>query len=161
MTAVPAIPQARSTLPSTPTPVPEAANGEPATLVSISGGSSSEEFIQLISSKFGPLWQQRHTSHISNGSAFETGGFRIRVGELKQGFGGGTQLVRGGICEIEMIRDDNDNSDGNIDAAKSIIRGFWDGIGFKGAREVFDVPGTVQGDVNIRQWLEILRLRSQ
>ena len=141
--------------------------GEPATIISVPAGSVSDDFTSLIVSKFGPLWQSRQILHITNGAAFEVGDFRIRIGELKQGFGGVTQMTRGAICEIEW-NDTDSVQQGSTDgpreeewmAAEPVIRGFWDALDMKGARDVFLVPGLGDDMSSVRQWCEILRIRS-
>ena len=75
--------QTRAGTPASSNISAEAASGEPATIVSIAAGPSSEEFTQLIVSKFGPLWQPRQILTSSFGYAFEIGDFRVRVGELR------------------------------------------------------------------------------
>lgn len=137
--------------------------GEPATIISIPSGPPSEEFIQLIVSKFGPLWQQRQILAVASGQGFEIGDFRVRVGEVKQGTGGGgTQVVRGAVCEIEWVGgdDEEDEKMEDWDAAEAVIRALWEGLGVRGARSVFNVPGLSQGDGGVRQWCEIMRLRA-
>ena len=140
------------------------AAGEPATLIAIPSGAPSEEFVQLILSKFGPLWQQRQLLHVSNGHAFEVGDFRVRVGEVKQGGGGGNVGVSmGAICEIEWVGGDVEGGEGGtteeLEAGEVVIRAFWEGLGVKDARSVFTVPGLTLGEGSVRQWCEILRLR--
>lgn len=152
------------TRPGTPTPnasVHDSSGEDAATIISMPPGAQGEEFVQLMLSKFGPLWQQRQVLNVNNGAAFETGEFRVRVGELRQGPGGGTQMVRGAICEVELINGDGDDVsiDGEPGAASALVKGFWESLGIQGAREVLDVPGSAEGEVNIRQWCEILRLR--
>ena len=93
--------------------------------------------------------------HVAHGTAFEIGEFRIRIGELKQGYGGGTQMARGAVCEVEWIGGGEDWENGD-----KFIRGFWEGLEVKGAREVFWVAGLGEGESTIRQWCEILRIRS-
>ena len=159
ITAVSTPHQMRAGTPATPTPNPEYASGDPATIVSIPSGASSDEFVQLILTKFGPLWQQRQVLHVSNGMAFEVGGFRIRIGELKQGYGGGTTLSRGAICGIEVVESEGQDAEKEMESNQALIRGFWEGFDIKGAREVYDVPGMVEGDIAVRQWCELLRLR--
>lgn len=129
----------------------------PTTIISIPSGGSSEEFTQLILAKFAPLWQQRQALHVSNGVAFEVNGFRIRVGEVKQGYGGGSQVTRGAICEIELL-----DSDAGVDGEEgaSLIRAFWKGTEVKGAKEVLNVSETRRDTNHISQWCEILRLRT-
>ncbi|KAK4691593.1 hypothetical protein P7C71_g5435, partial [Lecanoromycetidae sp. Uapishka_2] len=137
----------------------ETAAGEPATIISIPSGPPTEEFIQLIISKFGTLWQHRQVLTVTNGQSFEIGDFRIRVGEMRQG-GGGGQMTRGAICEIEWVGGDEEgDKETDWDTAETTIRGFWEGLGIRGARSVFDVPGLALGESSVRQWCEILRVR--
>ena len=161
ITSVPAFSQNRASAPSSPMPALEHANTEPATVMSIPGGAVSDEFVNLLLAKFGPLWQPRHISQVSNGVTFDIGGFRARVGELKSGFSGAAQIPRGAICELEMISDQKEGNNEDPEAAKAILRGFWEGFNVKGAREVLDVPGIADDEGRIRQWVEILRLRTQ
>ena len=143
-------------------------SGEPATVISIPVGGVTEEFTQLVASKFGPLWQPRLALHVINGATFEVGDFKIRVGEVKQGYGGGTQTARGAVCEIEWTAAEGvrqgspaKNEGEAWNSAEPIIREFWGALEVKGAREVMLVPGIGDGDGSVRQWCEILRIRSQ
>lgn len=143
------------------------ASGEPATVIAIPAGGATEDFTQLIASKFGPLWQPRQVLHVSNGATFEVGDLKVRVGELKQGYGGGTQMARGAVCEVEWAAAEAVQDKGVASAevedwksAESIIRTFWVALGVKAAREVFLVPGLEHGHGSARQWCEILRIRS-
>lgn len=146
-----------------------AVTGDFATIISIPTGSATEEFTQLVATKFGPLWQPRQALHVMNGSAFEVGDFRVRIGELKQGYGaGGTLTARGAVCEIEWLGLESINPSSTVGAQKEdwkgaepVIRGFWETLEVKGAREVFWVSGLGDGTGSVRQWCEILRLRSQ
>ena len=134
----------------------EATSGEPATVISIPQGASSEEFIQLMMSKFGPLWQLRQILNVVNGQAFEIGDFRVRVGEVKQGGGGGGQIGKGAVCEVEWVGVEGEEE---WEAAGPVITGFWEGLGIRGARKVFHVPGLAKGEGSVRQWCEVLRVR--
>lgn len=129
-------------------------SGDSATVVAMPSGIQSEEFVQLMISRFGPLWTQRHNVQISNGQAFEAGDFRIRLGEVKQGHGGAPQ-GRGTIVEIEWMDGDHDD----WETAEGVIRGFWKGLDIPGARELIKVAGIEEGFSNARQWCEVLRLR--
>lgn len=137
--------------------------GEPATIISIPSGPPSDEFVQLIVSKFGPLWQPRQILNAANGQAFEIGDFRVRIGEVRQGGGGGGQMARGTICEVEWVGGDDEDEEEkkteDWDAAEAVIGGFWEGLGLRGARSVFNVPGLGLGEGSVRQWCEILRVR--
>jgi len=136
----------------------EAVSGEPATLISIPSGMESEDFNQLITSKFSPSWQQRQVLEVPRGYAFEIGEFTVRVGELRQQGGGGAH-GRGTVAEVQW---DGGGEEGEEDweSAEDVIGSFWDGLGIKGARKVFSVPGLELGEGLERQWCEILRLRT-
>lgn len=121
---------------------------EPATIIAIPAGPLSDEFNNLMLSKLGPLWQQRQALHVSGGSSYEVGAFRIRIGELKQGLVG-----KGALCEIESLDEEDWLS------AEAILKAFWEGFGLQGGREVYRVPGLDEGQSSVRQWLEIMRLR--
>lgn len=99
---------------------------------------------------------------MSNGEGFEIGDFRVRVGEVRQGGGGGGQMARGAICEVEWVGGDDEDDNEKMEdweAAEAVIRGFWEGLGIRGARSVFSVAGLAQGEGSVRQWLEVLRIR--
>ena len=136
----------------------EPKSGDPASMISIPPGPQSEEFLQLVMSKLGPLWQQRQTLNVSHGHTFEVGDFWIRVGELRQGGGGSTQGERGTVVEVQW----NGGEDGEDDweSAEAIVGSFWDGLGVRGAKKVFWVPGLRAGDGSVAQWCEILRIRT-
>ena len=137
----------------------EAASGEPATIVSIPAGPSSEEFIQLIVSKFGPLWQQRQILSAGHGHAFEIGDFRVRVGELRQSGSGGGQMGKGAVCEVSWVGEEAEQGKESWEAGEAVVKGFWEGLALRGAREVYWVPGLGDGEGTVRQWCELLRPR--
>ncbi|KAK3177114.1 hypothetical protein OEA41_008442 [Lepraria neglecta] len=148
--------QTRAGTPASSNISAEATSGEPATVISIPQGASSEEFIQLMMSKFGPLWQLRQILNVVNGQAFEVGDFRVRVGEVRQGGGGGGQIGKGAVCEVEWVGVEGEEE---WEAAGPVITGFWEGLGIRGARRVFGVPGLAKGEGSVRQWCEVLRVR--
>lgn len=100
------------------------------------------------------MWTHRPSLGVAHGLAYEVGDYGIRVGELRQGTGS-AQLVRGVVVQVEWKRGD----EGNWEEANGFIRGFWETLGIKGAREILQVPGMGSGDGNVRQWCEVLRLR--
>lgn len=159
ITSTHAASQTRAGTPASSNISAEAASGEPATIVSVPAGPSSEEFIQLIISKFGPLWQQRQILNSINGHAFEIGNFRVRVGELRQGGSGGGQMGRGAVCEVAWVGEDAEQGGQGWEAGEAVVKGFWEGLGLRGAREVYWVPGLAAGEGTIRQWCELLRPR--
>ena len=129
---------------------------EPATVVAIPSGAQSEELLQLMVSKLGPLWSQRQVLQVNNGQGFEVGDFRVRAGEVKQGQGpGGAQQARGVIAEITWLAE----KDEDWVIVESVIRAFWEGLDINGAREYIRVAGVEESFSTIRQWCEGLRLR--
>ena len=140
------------------TPATSSSGGEStserANVFSIPAGPQSEDFIHLVVARMGPLWIPRQVLQVSNGSVFEIGDFRIRIGEVRQGQGG-TQQVRGSICEIEWIS--GDDSEGVT--GEDVIKSFWTALEIRGAREYTTVVGIDDGFGNVRQWCEALRLR--
>lgn len=151
--------QTRAGTPASSNISAEAASGEPATIVSLAAGPSSEDFIQLIVSKFGPLWQQRQILNVGHGHAFEVGDFRVRVGELRQAGSGGGQMGRGAVCEVAWVGEETEQGKEGWEAGEGVVKGFWEGLALRGAREVYWVPGLGDGEGTIRQWCEILRPR--
>lgn len=148
----------------------ETMSKEPATIISIPSGSQKEEFVQLIATKFGPLWQLRQLLHVVHGATFEVGDFRIRIGDLKPGSAsaGTSQKSRGAVCEIEWIDTENTQSDRTIEDqekywqnAEPMIKEFWDSLEVKGARQVFPVADLGDELSTARQWFDILPQRSQ
>ena len=110
--------------------------------------------MQLMISRFGPLWTQRQSVQIGNGQAFEAGDFRVKLGEVKQGQGGASQ-ARGTIVELEWMGGDQDD----WETAEGVIGAFWKGLDVQGARELIKVAGVQEGFSNVRQWCEVLRFR--
>lgn len=94
---------------------------------------------------------------MGNGQAFEIDDYRIRVGEVRQSHGGGGQIGRGAICEIDWMGDTDDEDDKDMETAVAVIKGFWEGLGIRGARECFWGAGLDKEEGTIRQWCEILR----
>ena len=136
----------------------EAVRGEPAIIVSIPSGPDTEDFVQLAVTKFGASWQQRQTLNVVNGHALEIGDFRVRFGDVRQGSGGGAQMGRGTVVEIQWVGSEDGEED--WESAEAVIGGFWDGLGMRGARKVFWVPGLADGEGSVRQWCDILRIRT-
>ena len=72
--------------------------------------------------------------------------------------GGGGQMMgmgKGAVCEVEWVGGD----EGGWEGAGEVIAGFWEGLGVKGGRKVYEVPGLGEGDGTVRQWFEGLRAR--
>ena len=76
-------------------------------------------------------------------------------------------MIRGAICEVEWNDTDSIPSIPTNGPRKEdwgdvepVIKGFWDALGVKGAREVFIGPGLGDEESSVRQWCEILRIRS-
>ena len=159
ITSTHAASQTRAGTPASSNISAEAASGEPATIISVPPGQSTEDFIQLIISKFGPLWQQRQILNSSNGHAFEIGNFRVRVGELRQSGSGGGQMGRGAVCEVAWVGEDAEQGGENWEVGEAVVKGFWEGLALRGAREVYWVPGLGSGEGTIRQWCDLLRPR--
>lgn len=130
-------------------------SSEPATIASIPPGAESEGFVQLISSKFGPIWTPRKALGVMSGLAFEVGEYCVRVAEVRQG-SGSSQIIKGVVVEVEW----RGGEEGDWEEAEVMIRAFWEGMGVKGAREVLQVAGLAKGDGSVRQWCEVLRLRT-
>lgn len=127
----------------------------PATIVAVPTGSGSEEFSQLMVSRFAPLWQRRQMTVVNNGQAYEVGAFVIRFGEIreaKQGQGG-VQQVRGTIIEVEC------SGDGGNKMEES-IQEFWGELGFPEAKGFFSKFAQDDGFGHVRRWLEAMRLRA-
>ena len=97
---------------------------------------------------------------MSNGYAFEVGDFRVRVGEVRQGGSGGGQMGRGAVCEVAWVGEEaeQDKKEG-WEAGEAVFKGFWEELALRGAREVYWVPGLVDGEGTIRQWCDLLRPR--
>ena len=75
-------------------------------MISIPSGLQTEEFVQLIITRLGPLWTPRQVLQVSQGLAFEVGEFRVRLGELEQRQSG-TQQIRGVVVETQWITADD------------------------------------------------------
>ncbi|KAL8706116.1 MAG: hypothetical protein Q9201_000818 [Fulgogasparrea decipioides] len=118
----------------------EGSKTEPvATVISISSGPSTDEFNQLLGSKFGPLWQSRQILAVIDGSTYQIGDFRVRAGELRQGIGG-AQLVRGVIAEVAYLGQDGQGEAKG--SAERMITAFWQELGVQGVREFLSTgPG--------------------
>ncbi|KAL9636471.1 MAG: hypothetical protein Q9164_002793, partial [Protoblastenia rupestris] len=151
-----------TTLPTTQAGSNEAPVPEPATIITVPPGAPTADLTNLFLTKFGPLWQPRQTVGVSQGQTFEIGEFVVRVGELRQIGGSGGQVVKGVVCEVEWVGDEEDGEQ-DLEVEKEVIRGFWEGMGVKekGVREWFwraEVGGK-QGEERGRCWLEALRMR--
>ena len=51
--------------------------------------------------KMSPLWALRQMVSVVGGVGFEVGDFGVRIGEVRQGVGGGALMVRGAVVEVE------------------------------------------------------------
>ena len=148
--------QTRAGTPASST-VSSDASGEPATIVSIPAGSHSHDFLQLLNTKFGPLWTQRQSLSVRNGQAFQVGEYNIRIGELVQGYGPGAALPRGAVVEIAWIGGKGMEP---VEEPEGFIQAFWESLEIRGAREFVHVAGLGKGEDQVRQWCEALRIRS-
>jgi len=128
---------------------------EPASIIAIPAGPQSEDFIQLVIARLGPLWTLRQVLQVNQGYAFELDEFRVRLGELKQAQGS-SQQTKGVIVEVEWLS----KGENGWSTAEEAIKSFWATFGIKGARDHISVPGLGDGLENIRQWCEALRLRT-
>ena len=128
-------------------------SGEPATIISIPAGPSNDEFVQLMVSKFGPLWTQRQMLVVINAQAFEIGDFRVRLGEVRQG---PTTPSRAVAIEVEWV---GGGEEEDWENAEAMIKPFWEQLEVVGAKECIQVPGIDRRYGSVRQWCEILRLR--
>lgn len=134
-----------------------------ATISSIASGQATDEFVQFLANKLAPLWTVSKIASVVNGMSFEVGDFRIRVGELRQGIGS-SLVLRGIVVEINWAGDGGGgegggDSDGMEEESEGVIKGFWEPLGVKGWKEVFQVAGSAEGNGKVRQWFEMLRLR--
>ncbi|KAL9019077.1 MAG: hypothetical protein Q9185_003619 [Variospora sp. 1 TL-2023] len=128
-----------------------------ATVISIPAGPSTDEFTELLLTKFGPLWQRRRVVAVIEGSAMEVWGFRVRAGELRTDVGA-AQVVRGVIVEVSHVGQSADGEEGRD--GEGMARAFWDGLGVEGAREFRGREVGKRDDVfgNVRLWCQVLLL---
>ena len=151
--------QTRAGAPATSGLGNDGVNNDPATVVSIPSGLQSEDFIQLMTIKFSLLWTPRQVLFISNGQCFKIGDFQIRFGELRHGHGqgqGGMQHVRGVAVEIEWM----ESGEEDWEIVERTIGGFWEALDVQGAKLLIRIAGVEEGDAVVRQWCEVLKLRT-
>ena len=129
-------------------------SSEPADIVAVPA-TAGDDFLQLVYTRFGPLWTARSMMTVSNGQAFGVGDFTIRYGELKLGQGS-TQQTKGTVVEVEWMG----GSDDDWETAEAVIQGFWNDLNVKGAKSFVRVPGVETDVPNSRQWFNALRLRA-
>jgi hypothetical protein len=129
--------------------------GTPASIMAIQPGPHTEDFIQLVITRLGPLWTFRQAIQVIQGQAFDVGDYRIKVGDLKEGHGG-AQQVKGTVIEIENLG----GEENDLEAAEEGIRSFWSSLNIEGARDFTKVPRLDDEFGTIRQWCEALRLRA-
>ena len=132
-------------------------SGEPATVISIPSGAQSDEFVQLMVTKFGPLWTPRQITSVRNGQAYQIGDYNIRAGEIMQGNSAAAMVGKGVIVEIECAGANEEDNTGDDDA---LVRAFWETLDVKGARECLHVAGVEEEYGSVRQWCEVLRTRN-
>lgn len=68
-------------------------------------------------------------------------------------------MGRGAVCEVAWVGDEAEQEKERWETEESVVKGFWEGLGLRGAREVYWVPGLGDGEGSIRQWCELLRPR--
>jgi len=140
----------------------EGSAAEAAAVIAIPQQGQSDELVQLIITKFGPLWSHRQMLQVTNGSGYEVEDFRIRVGEVRQGHGG---QARGVVVEIGWLAGDNGEGEAQDSAdwemGQAVIRAFWEKLEVPNGREYIAVPGvgTGKGMDLERQYFDLLRLR--
>lgn len=83
--------------------------------------------------------------------------YTIRAGDVVQGYGAGATLTRGAVVEVEWSGGGGDET---IEEPEGVVQAFWESLDVKGARECVHVAGLGEGDGCVRQWCEILRIRS-
>lgn len=127
--------------------------GDRAAIITIPSGVQSDEFIQLMASRFGPLWTPRQVLQVVGGHAYEVGDFRVRFGDVRQGQGG-AQQIRGTVIEIES------SIDASSSDAEEAIKSFWASLGIKGAKEYTKSAGPKYGLNDIGLWFEAMRSRA-
>lgn len=92
-----------------------------------------------------------------DGSTFEVGDIRIRVGELRQGLGG-AQLARGVAVEVECKNRGAEEAHGS--GQEDVIKAFWGELGIKGAREYMTTASETGDEFDdVRTWCRALMLR--
>ncbi len=68
-------------------------------------------------------------------------------------------MGRGAVCEVAWVGEEAEQGKGGWEAGEAVVKGFWEGLALRGAREVYWVPGLADGEGTIRQWCELLRPR--
>ncbi|KAL8905125.1 MAG: hypothetical protein Q9207_002826 [Kuettlingeria erythrocarpa] len=128
-----------------------------ATVISTPAGPSSDEFVQLLLTKLGPLWQRRRAATVFDGSTMEVGNFHIRAGDLRNDIGK-AQVVRGVLVEVMYIGHDGYGQDG--EDGEGMVTTFWDELGIRGAREFkgSDIADRNDGLGHVRLWCKVLLL---
>lgn len=154
LTTTSVLSQTRAGTPATSGGVGES-GGEPANIIAVPAGPQSEDFIQLVVARLGPLWTLRQVLQVSQGYAFEVDDFRVRLGEVKQGQGG-SQQIKGVIIEVEWLS----AGENEWTTAEEVIKSFWSTLDIKGARDYIKPPGLGENFGSIRLWCEALRLRT-
>ncbi|KAL8928775.1 MAG: hypothetical protein Q9208_001553 [Pyrenodesmia sp. 3 TL-2023] len=128
-----------------------------ATVIATPAGPSTDEFIQLLLTKLGPLWQRRRVVMVFDGSTMEVGDFRIRAGELRNDIGK-AQVVRGVIVEVTYVDQAGGSQDG--ENGEDMVKTFWDELGVKGAREFksSEIGEMEDGFRDVKLWCKVLML---
>lgn len=153
-------PQAQTRAGTSASSVGDGAGAEgAATIIAIPSGVQSEEMVQLVVGKLGPLWSHRQTLHVSNGTAYEMEDFHVRVGELRQRQ---SAQIKGVVVEVEWLAGGHGGpeEESDWDTSELIIRAFWDALGIEGAREFIRVPGLGKGRFDlVSQYCQLLRVK--
>lgn len=69
-------------------------------------------------------------------------------------------MGRGTVVEVQWAGSEEEEGLEDWEGGEAMIGGFWEGLGVKGARRVFWVPGLGEGEGSVRQWCEVLRIRT-
>ena len=134
----------------------DTANDSPAVVVELASAEATDTYVEFMTTKLGPIWAPKQNLSVRDGQAFVLGDFTIRAGEVRQG-GGANAMLRGIIVEISWSGDvENEGTEGG----EEMIKELWGSLGVKNARECVEVHGAADRFRVVRQWCEILRLRT-
>ena len=122
----------------------------------LASAEATDTYVELMTTKLGPMWTLKQNLSVRDGQAFVLADFTIRVGEVRQG-SGPNSILRGVVVEVCWSGDaENEDTEGS----EEMIKELWASFGVKNARECLSISGDLDRFRIVRQWCEILRLRS-
>ncbi|KAK7548094.1 mediator complex, subunit Med20 [Phyllosticta citricarpa] len=130
-----------------------------------------EPYSNLLNLKFGALWMYRMGSQLSGGTSYTTGGYTVRMGELREMRG--QMLTRGIIVCIQSAGKPKEDASIKVESAgeeqqilqakQAAVREIWSNFAAPGAKEVITTREASNSENpsfdEVQLWCEVLHLQ--